>query len=184
MTNLKRLLVGLHLCYALSASSIAAQTQLNAASISFVTPTNTDDKDWNTNVTVFLYMTDGTEIGRIDYSSCNNNSTDDQLRECFCCAKYITDAHGAIINPKTLFQDNGTERGPFRFTLIKQSTKQEVKTGYFIISIRPNGNDRWVFTPKLFLTFSDGSKLAYTNYQRAMVGQDAPQATFVFNGKR
>lgn len=169
------------LILAVFSSAVATgQAKLASATISFVTPINTDGKDWNTNLTISLYLSDGTLVATAPYSRCDDGSSDVDLLQCFCCAHPIY-TNGQITNPKTMFIDNGTERGPFNVTVSNQVNKQDITTGYFVVQMKPTGNDRWIFIPKLTLKFNDNSVVVYTKYSNTIIAQDAQTATLVFN---
>ncbi len=147
-----------------------AQAKLKSAEISFTTPANTDDKDWNTQIKVSLFLIDGTLVGVTGYNSCDASTPSAEMLGCFCC-----------INPVTKFKDNGELRGPFPIKILNKVLQQNIEPGYFIVTMYPNGNDRWVFNPKLTLNFDDGTSSSFATYSNSVIEQDAPAATFLIH---
>lgn len=147
-----------------------AQAKLKSADISFTTPANTDDKDWNTQIKVSLFLIDGTLVGVAGYNSCDASTASTEMLGCFCC-----------INPVTKFKDNGELRGPFPIRVLNKVLQQNFQTGYFTVTMYPDGNDRWVFNPKLTLNFDDGTSASFTTYSNTVIERDAPTATFLIH---
>jgi hypothetical protein len=147
-----------------------AQAKLKSATISFTTPANTDDKDWETQLKVSLFLTDGTLVGVAGYNSCDASTPSADMLGCFCC-----------INPVTRFKDNGELRGPFPIKILNKVPQQNIQTGYFTVTMYPNGNDRWVFIPNLTLNFDDGSSATFATYSNTVIEQDAQTATFLIH---
>jgi hypothetical protein len=172
---------GVFFCAITFSSAGWGQAKLKSAQVRFVTPTNTDNKDWNTKVTVTLYLSDGTKVGVADNNSCTASSGTQAVAACFCCVKPITNAQGGIIDYKTSFLDNDSERGPFEITVSNPISKQSIQSGYFVVSITPVGNDRWIFVPKLTLNFDDGSTKTFTQLSRTIVSQDSRDGTVSFH---
>ncbi len=166
--SLKRLFQ--FLTIVLISGNCLAQTKLKSAEISFTTPANTDDKDWNTQIKVSLYLIDGTLVGVAGYNSCDASTTSAEMLGCFCC-----------INPVTKFKDNGEVRGPFPVKILNKVLQQNIQPGYFTVTMYPNGNDRWVFNPKLTMSFDDGSSATFANFTNTVIEQDAPTATFLIH---
>ncbi len=113
---------------------------------------------------------DGTLVGVAGYNSCDASTPSADMLGCFCC-----------INPVTKFKDNGELRGPFPIKILNKVSQQNIQPGYFIVTMYPNGNDRWVFNPKLTLNFDDGSTAGFASYSNTVIEQDAPSATFLIH---
>ncbi|HXB28227.1 MAG TPA: hypothetical protein VNW49_00320 [Puia sp.] len=158
------------LTFVLIGGNCIAQVKLKSAEISFTTPANTDDKDWNTQIKVSLFLIDGTLVGVAGYNSCDASTPSADMLGCFCC-----------INPVTKFKDNGEIRGPFSIKIFNKVLQQNIQSGYFTVTMYPNGNDRWVFNPKLTLNFDDGTSAGFASYSNAVIEQDAPTATFLIH---
>lgn len=130
---------GILFCAIMLSSAGRGQAKLKSAQVRFVTPANSDSKDWNTKVTVTLYPSDGTKVGVADSNSCTVSSSTPAVAACFCCVKPITNAGGSITDYKTSFPDNDSERGPFEITVSNPVSKQSIQSGYFVVSVTPVG---------------------------------------------
>lgn len=162
--------------------STNAQINLKSANINFITPRGTEDKDFDTKLTISLYLSDGTLIGTAANNSCTTSSSANDVKGCFCCVAPVKDpGNNRIVDPKTMFVDDGSDRGPFAIKLSKQATMEQLKTGYFVITMTAVGRDRWVFKPRLTFQFVDGSTIVYNDLSSAVIQQDAPNATIVFH---
>jgi hypothetical protein len=158
-----------------------AQTKLSSASIKFLTPSHSDDKDWDTRLNVSLYLSDGTLVGKAEYNSCDEHTSSGALSGCFCCVQPVRDNQGHVITPNTMFVDDGSTRGSFTINITNHVSKQSIKTGYFVITMDTGGRDRWVFKPNLVLQFDDGSEVPYVYNSNVVIQQDAPSTTLIFH---
>lgn len=125
---------------------------LSTATIKFLTPKSTDDKDGNTYVSVVL-------------NKCGSNDNIAILEPC---------CNGVS------FPDNGTFSQDFKLKVVNPVNKGDIISGSFTIHIDPKGNDRWVFNPTLVLVFSDGTSKTITGFSNRIVAQDAKDATFAY----
>jgi hypothetical protein len=128
------------------------------AKITFFVPARSDDKDVTTQITATLYSAMGKRVAMLDH----------------CC--------GNIHYP-----DANYTSSTYQLSIRSTVYKSEIQSGYFDVHIDPVANDRWIFTPILQISFSDGTKVTIkgvdeaTPYTRRMVSQDAPDTSFPFH---
>ncbi len=135
---MKKQLVRLIFVFLLCSNFCIAQT-LTAAEVVFLTPRDSkyhgDDKDHDTKINIQLIDNSDSVISATEYDE-----------------------------DKT-FPDNDTENEVTltgnAFNGLVKVDKAAFSTGSFIITIRPSGNDTWIFLPTIYLYFSDGSSLSY-----------------------
>jgi hypothetical protein len=154
--------------------NVCQAKKIVSANITFVSPSGGDDKNWETKLDVSIYLSDGTLVGSSNNNNCTSASSEDEIKRCFCCVQNTSTTLG------TKFIDNSTPRGPFPITISKNVTENEIKTGYFEVTMTA-AKDRWVFIPEVTLIFDDGSTRRLSGYGWHVIQQDSPTTTLVFH---
>jgi hypothetical protein len=65
-----------------------------------------------------------------------------------------------------------TKSAPIDLVVDPSKAKDEIKGGYYMISIEPVGHEIWTFSYTLTLNFDDGTHLVYVHHNRKVTQDD------------